>query len=90
MAAARQYAERSLAMARDIGDRHTEARALSMLAESPDIDGDEQAARELAEHGVGIARELGDLQLLAEQLQFLGFVASDPTARWRIHLGALD
>jgi tetratricopeptide (TPR) repeat protein len=90
MAVARQYAERALAMAGDVGDRHTQARALSMLGESLTIDGDERTAREVAEQAVAIARELGDLQLLAEQLQFLGLVASDPEERMRIHQESLD
>jgi len=90
MAAARHYAERALAMARDLGDLHTEARGLGMLAELLEIDGDQRGARELAEGGVGIARELGDVQLLAELLQVLGFVASDPAERFLIHRESLD
>jgi predicted ATPase/class 3 adenylate cyclase len=90
MAAARHYAERALAMAMDVGDRHSEARAVSMLAESLDIDGDRSVARELAERGVAIARELGDVQMLAEHLQVLGFVADDFAHRWRIHQESLD
>jgi predicted ATPase/class 3 adenylate cyclase len=90
MAAARTYAERALAMARDVGDRHAEARALSKLAESLDIDGDTHAARELAERGVVIARELGDVQLLAERLQVLGFVTETFADRRRVHQESLD
>lgn len=77
-------------MARDVGDRHTQAQALSTLGESLGIDGDADAARQLAEQAVAIARELGDVQLLGEQLQFLGFVASDPAELLRIHQEALD
>ncbi len=90
LAAARQYAERALAMARDVGARHTQAQALSTLGESLEIDGDADAARQLAEQAVAIARELGDVQLLGEQLQFLGFVASDPADWLRIHQEVLD
>ena len=90
MAAARQYADRALAMARDVGDRHAEARALCKLVEALELDGDGQTARELAEEGAGIARELGDPQLLAEQLQALGFVISDSDDRRRIHLESLE
>jgi predicted ATPase/class 3 adenylate cyclase len=90
MAAARHYAERALAMAKEVGDRQTEARAMSTLAESLDLDGDHQAARELAERAVVIARELGDVQMLAEHLQVLGFVADDFADRWRIHQESLD
>jgi predicted ATPase/class 3 adenylate cyclase len=90
MEAARHYAERALAMATDVGDRRTEAWAVSSLAESLEVDGDHQAARELAERGVAIARELGDVQMLAEHLQVLGFVAEDYADRWRIHQESLD
>jgi len=90
MDAARHYAERALAMAMDVGDRRTEAEAVSMLAESLDLDGDHAAARELAERGVAIARELGDVQMLAEHLQVLGFVAEDFADRWRINQESLD
>jgi len=89
MVASRHYAERGLAMARDVGDRRTEARALGMLAELLDVR-DQLAARELAERGVGIARELGDVKLLAELLQVLGFVAGDSAERWRHHQESLD
>jgi predicted ATPase/class 3 adenylate cyclase len=64
------YAERALAMARDLGDRRVEARALSQLggaarrARDPD-------ARRLSEEAAAIAREIGDVQLLGEQLSSL-------------------
>jgi len=90
MDAVRHYAERALAIAVDVGDRRTEARAASSLAESLDLDGDHQAARELAERGVVIARELGDVQMLAEHLQVLGFVTEDFADLWRIHQESLD
>ncbi len=77
MAAARTYGERALAMARELGDRRTEANAISRLVESVYMDGDLATAAGLAEQGVAIARELGDVQLLGDHLQNLGYTTSD-------------
>ena len=89
MAAARSYSEQALAMAQALGDRRTEARAISRLIESAYIDGDSDIAHRLAEQGVAIARELGDAQVLGEQLQNLGYTAPDEEASQRARLEAL-
>ncbi len=85
MAAAREYAERALAMAQDVGDRRVEAHALSNLAESAFAAGELETGHRLAGQGVAIARELGDLQLLGEQLQGLALTAPSRAERVRIH-----
>ena len=89
VAAARTYGERALAIARVLGDRRTEARAIGMLVESAQISGDDAAADALARQGVAIARELGDVQLLGEQLQALGMTTADEETTRRIRLEAL-
>src|SRR5262249_47963789 len=48
VAAARTYGERALAMARVLGDRRAEARAIGILVESAQISGDDAAADALA------------------------------------------
>jgi predicted ATPase/class 3 adenylate cyclase len=85
LAAAREYGEKALAMARAIGDRRVEAHAISKLAESAYVAGDKAAGHRLAEAGVAIARELGDVQLLGEQLQGLASTAPSAEGRARIH-----
>jgi predicted ATPase/class 3 adenylate cyclase len=91
MAAARRYADRALAMARAVGDRRTEARALTTLGASIEINGDrETALLEMAQQAVAIARDIGDVQLLGEQLQFLASVTEGAGERRRVCLEALD
>ncbi len=80
-AAAQEYGEKALAMARAIGDRRVEAHALTKLVESAYIAGDMAEAHQLAKQGVAIARELGDVQLLGEQLQ--GLASTAPTTEER-------
>ena len=76
LAAAKEYGETALAMARAVGDRHVEAHAIGKLVESAYMRGDMVAGHELAEQGVAIARELGDVQLLGEQLLGLASTAT--------------
>ncbi len=90
LAAARDYADRAVAMARAVGSPRAETRALSLLAESVDIGGDRATAFELSERAVSLARELGDVQFLGEQLQLLGYLTEAPEERRRIQLEALD
>lgn len=90
MAAARQYAERALEMARSVGDRRIEVAALAKLAESAIIDGNPVEGRALAREGTAIARDTGDVQLLGEILQLLGWVTDDLPERTRIHREGLD
>jgi hypothetical protein len=88
LVAAKQYGDKALAMARDVGDRYVEAHAISKVVESAYVAGDPTGYL-LAEQGVAIARELGDVQLLGEQLQGLGLTAPLPEDRVRIHQEAL-
>jgi predicted ATPase/class 3 adenylate cyclase len=88
LAAAKEYGETALAMARAVGDRHVEAHAISKLVESAYMRGDMVAGHELAEQGVAIARELGDVQLLGEQLLGLASTAT-ATDRSRFQKEAL-
>ena len=90
MAVARTYAERALAMARELGDRRAEANAISRLVESAYYDGDLASAYALAEQGVAIARELGDMQLLGEHLQNIGYTTSDEETSRQARLEGLD
>ena len=76
--AARDYAERALAMAEILGQPTIQARALGLLSELIFADGDLDRVRELAREAVAIARTTGDLQLLGEMLECL--VAAEPSA----------
>jgi predicted ATPase len=71
LAAAKNYGNRALAMARTVDNRRAEAHSLSKLVESAHIEGDMATVQRLARQGVVIARELADVQLLGEQLQGL-------------------
>jgi predicted ATPase/class 3 adenylate cyclase len=77
LAAAREYGEKALAMARAVGDKRVETHAITKLVESAYVAGDMAAGHRLAEQGVAIARELDDVQLLGEQLQ--GLASTAPT-----------
>jgi predicted ATPase/class 3 adenylate cyclase len=76
--AARDYAERGLAMAEILVEPTIQARALGLLSELIFADGDLGRVRELAGEAVAIARTTGDLQLLGEMLECL--VAAEPSA----------
>ncbi|MGH3302104.1 MAG: hypothetical protein ACRDOK_10565 [Streptosporangiaceae bacterium] len=83
LAAAKAYGEQALVMARAVGDRHAETRALGKLMDSFYAAGDFAASRELAEQALAIAREIGDVQLIGECLQMVGAVTTDPDERRR-------
>ena len=81
MPIARDYAERALAMAQELGDRRAEAHALGKLQESAFVVGDLATMRQLAERGAVIARELGDKELLGQQLAGLAAASSGEEQR---------
>jgi predicted ATPase/class 3 adenylate cyclase len=87
-ATARQCGERGLAMARELGDRRLEARALLVLSVAAYFYHDPDRLRRLGEEGVGIAREIGDVHLLGELLSCLCAGAPDDESRLRAE--ALD
>jgi len=67
--AAREYAERALAMAEILGERAIQARALGLLSDVVYADGDLDRVHELAREAIAIARTTGDVQLLGEMLR---------------------
>jgi tetratricopeptide (TPR) repeat protein len=73
---AREMFERSLAVRRELGDRHGEARALNSLGIVMRHLGDIGTARALLEESIAIARELGDSNRLAASLANLGQLES--------------
>jgi predicted ATPase/class 3 adenylate cyclase len=81
--------ERALAMAREIGDRRLEARALMVLCGAAYFQHDLDRLRSLGEQGAMIAREIGDVHLLGELLSCLCAGVSDDENR-RLRLEALD
>ena len=88
-ATAEQCGERGLAMARELGDRHLEARALLVLAGVAYFHHDLDRMRRLGEDGVAIAREIGDVHLRGELLACL--CVGGPSAEIRRRrLEALD
>jgi predicted ATPase/class 3 adenylate cyclase len=89
LAAARNYAERALGLARATGSRHAEARALGQRMASSYADGDVAASHAFAERALAIARDLGNVQLTAECLQMVGSTTKDPDERRRIYAEAL-
>jgi predicted ATPase/class 3 adenylate cyclase len=88
-AVAGQCAERGLAMARELGARRLEARALLALAAVAYFYRDLDRVRRLGEEGVAIAREIGDLHLRGELLDCVCAGASSEENRRR-RLEALD
>jgi predicted ATPase/class 3 adenylate cyclase len=82
-------AERALAMARDLGDRRLEARALLVMGSVAYFHGDRARLRQLGREGVAIARELGDVHLQGELLACLTIGGSDEQIR-RVRLEALE
>jgi predicted ATPase/class 3 adenylate cyclase/tetratricopeptide (TPR) repeat protein len=89
LAAARDYGERALGLARAVGDQHAEVGALALLGASSYADGDTAASRAFAERALAIARVLGDDQLIAECLQLVAGSTADPDVRRRLHAEAL-
>jgi predicted ATPase/class 3 adenylate cyclase len=82
-------AERALAMARELGDRRLQARALLVLGSVAYFRGDAARLRQLGQEGVAIAREIGDVHLRGELLTCLTIGAADDESR-RTRLEALD
>ncbi len=90
-AAARDFAERGLAMAEILGEPALRARALGLLAEIAFTDGDLDRVRQLAEPAVALARTTGDRQLLGELLRCLAMTTEQSAEESRrIRLEALD
>jgi predicted ATPase/class 3 adenylate cyclase len=88
-ATAQRCGERGLAIARELGDRRLEARALLVLAGEAYFQHDRGRMRRLAEEGLAIAREIGDVHLRGELLTFLCVDGADSENR-RLRLEALD
>jgi predicted ATPase/class 3 adenylate cyclase len=88
-AQAGQCGERALTMARELGDRRLEARALLVLAGAAYFQHDLDRLRRLGEEGVAIAREIGDPHLRGELLACL-CVGGPGTEVRRLRLEALD
>jgi predicted ATPase/class 3 adenylate cyclase len=84
-----QCAERALSMARELGDRRLEARALLVMGSVAYFRGDVARLRRFGRDGVAIARQLGDVHLQGELLACLTIGGSDDENR-RIRLEALD
>ena len=84
-----QCAERALSMARELGDRRLEARALLVMGSVAYFRGDVARLRRFGRDGVAIARELGDVHLQGELLACLTTSGSDDENR-RVRLEALD
>jgi hypothetical protein len=88
-AVAQRCGERSLAIARELGDRRLEARALMVLAGQAYFQHDHDRMRRLGEEGLAIARDIGDVHLRGELLTFLCIDGDDSENR-RLRLEALD
>jgi predicted ATPase/class 3 adenylate cyclase len=88
-AVAQRCGERSLAIARELGDRRLEARALMVLAGAAYFQHDRGRMRRLGSDGLAIAREIGDVHLRGELLTFLCIDGDDSENR-RLRLEALD
>jgi len=84
-----QCAEQALTIARELGDRRLEARALLVMGSVAYFRGDKARLRQLGQEGVAIARELGDVHLQGELLACLTIGGSDEEIR-RVRLEALD
>jgi predicted ATPase/class 3 adenylate cyclase len=89
-AIARQSGERGLSMARELGDRRLEARALLVLAGAAYFYHDLDLLNRLGADGVVIAREIGDVHLLGELLSVLCAGAAGRDETRRLRLEALD
>jgi predicted ATPase len=90
-ATAARCGERGLAMARQLGDRRLEARALLVLAGVAYFQHDMDKLRRLGEEGVAIAREIGDVHLRGELVTCLCLcVQGSELEDRRLRLEALD
>jgi predicted ATPase len=67
-----QLAERSLELARTVGDKVTASGALNILADRATTRGHDTEAMQLFEEGLALRRELGDKRLIANSLLNLG------------------
>jgi len=76
-------------VARELGDRRLEARALLVLGSVAYFRGDVAGLRQLGREGVAIARELGDVHLQGELLACLTVGGSNEENR-RVRLEALE
>jgi predicted ATPase len=65
-------AERSLELARTVGDKLTASGALNILADRASARGHDTEAMQLFEEGLALRRELGDKRLIANSLLNLG------------------
>ncbi len=90
MAHSKELAERAVPMARTLGDRRAEARALEMLSGAAYLQQDSDTARRLGEQAVAIARTVGDVGLLGEMLRAVAISVADPKERRRLREEALD
>lgn len=89
LAAAQRYAERALEMARELGDRELEARALGAVAGAMHFEHDPRTAR-LVESAMAIAGELGDTQLLGALSNVLASTAETEEEGRRIRRQTLE
>ena len=84
-ATARALLAESLRLARELGDRRTEALALHTLGRVAYYEGDAAAARALARESLAVAEHVGDPWLVAWPLHLLGIAAhleaDSPAAR---------
>ena len=81
--------ERALVMARELGDRRLEARALFALAGEAYYHHDMDQLRRLGEEGVAIAREIGDVHLRGLLQTTLSIAGTDEENR-RVRLDSLE
>ena len=89
LAVARQFADRALAIAVTLGDKSAEARALSQLAGTSYLTGDQESAYRQAVEAVALARQTGDVHLLGDSLGMIAISAPDDDQR-AIRLEALE
>jgi len=81
--------ERALVMARELGERRLEARALLVLAGPAYYHHDLDEVRRLGEEGVAIAREIGDVHLRG-QLQATLSIGGTADENRRVRLDSLE
>jgi predicted ATPase/class 3 adenylate cyclase len=88
---ARRYAERGLAMARELGDRRTEGRALKDLALAAFYaERDHAAVRRLTEQAMAIARQTDDAASVSMLASLLAVITPSYDERGRLYQEALS